>query len=299
MNILVIGSGGFIGKHLCTFLKDKQRYALFYCDINNNGGNEPFLKIDSKEPDFDKIFGQQDFDLCINCSGAASVPLSLSEPLLDYYLNVVNVFRILDAIRKNKPSTKFINLSSAAVYGNPLSLPVSETMLPAPVSPYGVHKLQAEQICNSFSTFFNVPTCSLRIFSAYGPGLQKQLFWDLYQKSKTSESIELFGTGEETRDFIFIDDLIKAIFIVVENAAFEGECINVANGKQWKIKDVVNHFYTHLGWKGEVKFKGTTRTGDPDFWEADINLLASIGFKPEFDIPAGLDQYVKWVKSLG
>ena len=94
-------------------------------------------------------------------------------------LNVSNVFKQLDAIRKFQPGCKYINLSSAAVYGNPESLPISEDHHLDPISPYGNHKKMAEEVCADFYTNYRIPTCSLRIFSAYGAGLQKQLFWDL------------------------------------------------------------------------------------------------------------------------
>jgi dTDP-glucose 4,6-dehydratase/UDP-glucose 4-epimerase len=97
----------------------------------------------------------------------------------------------------------------------------------APISPYGYHKLAAENLCKEFNDIYNIQTLIVRIFSAYGPGLKKLLFWDLHQKSLSSDKVELFGTGEETRDFIFIDDLVKALELVMVNSLYENDIINI------------------------------------------------------------------------
>ena len=185
MNILVIGSKGFIGSHMLQYFKEKE-HMVFGCDVVVDYTQENYFLIDAVNANFKEIFDSNTFDVCINCSGAASVPDSIIHPMRDFELNVNNVFKLLDAIRKQQPSCKFINLSSAAVYGNPAVLPVKEDAALLPVSPYGLHKQMAESVLREFYTQFNISTLSLRIFSVYGPGLQKQLFWDLYRKMKTN-----------------------------------------------------------------------------------------------------------------
>ena len=101
-----------------------------------------------------------------------------------------------------------------------------------------MHKLMAEQICQEFNRFWGIRTCCLRIFSAYGPRLKKQLLWDIYQKIKKNDELVLYGTGNETRDFIYISDIIRIIDMVIQKAEFRGEALNIANGKQIKIKDI-------------------------------------------------------------
>jgi len=182
MKVLIIGSEGFIGKHLHRYMKD-QGHEVWGADVvTRYADQENYFLVDASNSDFTSVFRQNQYDLCVNCSGAASVPESLKNPVRDYFLNTVNVFKLLDAIRSEQSSCRFINLSSAAVYGNPAQLPVIEAAITNPLSPYGIHKLQSEQICREFYEFHKIPTCSLRIFSVYGPGLQKQLFWDLLKR---------------------------------------------------------------------------------------------------------------------
>ena len=192
MKILIIGSRGFIGHYLFSYFSEKGNEVWGTDVVDDYINKERYFLIDASNSDYSSVFQSAEFDLCVNCSGAANVPESLKNPLRDYYLNTVNVFKMLEAIRKFQPACKFINLSSAAVYGNPKQMPVKEDARPDPLSPYGFHKLQAEQICKEFYDFYDIRTCSLRIFSVYGPGLKKQLFWDLYNKAKKGVPFSLF-----------------------------------------------------------------------------------------------------------
>ncbi len=229
MKILIIGSKGFIGSHLVAYFTEKKNVSVWECDVVVDYVTPQYVQLDATNADYHSLFEGQQFDICINCSGAASVPDSIIQPLRDFNLNMVNVFKLLDAILKYNKTCKFINLSSAAVYGNPQENPIKETAVLQPISPYGKHKQMAEMICKEFHQQFCIATCSLRIFSAYGNGLKKQLFWDLYQKTKSSKEICLFGTGNETRDFIHVSDIARVIDLVIQKADFEGEAINVAN----------------------------------------------------------------------
>ena len=295
MKILIIGSKGFIGGHALNYFR--AHYSDVYgCDVVPDYVDKQYFTIDSSSSHFDTCFKAVRFDVCINCSGAASVPDSLSNPLRDFYLNTKNVFSILDTIHRLNPECKFVNLSSAAVYGNPIELPVTEDQALEPVSPYGRHKLMAEEICKEFYTFFGIQTLSLRIFSAYGPGLKKQLLWDLFQKAQ-EDRVSLFGTGEETRDFIYIDDLITALELALDRAPFDGRAINLANGQQIKIKNLVQQYYEILGYTGIVTFKGQNRTGDPLCWEADITQLKALGYSPSVDLVQGISKYIQWVNA--
>ena len=143
MDILVIGSKGFIGNEICNFFVNKG-YFVIGCDIYPVLSDKNYVCLDSINPNFSSIFKKYNFSYRINCSGSANVQLSIKEPLSDFMLNTVNVFNMLESIRKFSPTTNFINLSSAAVYGNPISLPISENTSLSPVSPYGLHKMQSE-----------------------------------------------------------------------------------------------------------------------------------------------------------
>ncbi len=295
MRIVVIGSKGFIGQHIVNHFESKNYdvwkvdVVVDYVDVNR------YFLIDASNSDYNTVFYHQKFDLCINCSGAASVPDSLKNPMRDYYLNTVNVFKILSAINQFQPECKFINLSSAAVYGNPVKLPVNEDSNSNPLSPYGFHKLQAEQVCEEFANFFGLQTCSLRIFSVFGEGLKKQLFWDLYQKIKSRNDFTLFGTGEESRDFIHVQDLVNAIELIAKKVSFKANIINVANGKEVKIKDAVKTFLKLFNNGVSYSFTGENRKGDPLNWRADICQLTELGYKPTIDMTIGLNRYYNWL----
>jgi len=298
MNILVVGSKGFIGHHLVNYLREKKASVWGADVVVEYADTEHYFLIDATNADYHSVFKKNDFDVCINCSGAASVPDSLSEPLRDFNLNSSNVFKLLEAIRIYRPDCKFINLSSAAVYGNPKELPVKEDTSRNPLSPYGYHKMMSEVICEEFHRFFGLKTCCIRIFSAYGEGLKKQLFWDLYQKAKNGERVCLFGSGKESRDFIYIKDLVQAIELVAQNATFTGEIINVANGEEVFIEDCVKSFYSLFQNQVCYQFSGKTRKGDPDNWVADIKKLKDLGYRRKYSLKEGLKNYYQWAKQI-
>jgi len=295
MKILVVGSKGFIGHHLVDYLRHRDDEIWGADVVVEYADSERYLLIDATNSDFHSVFQKMDFDLCVNCAGAASVPDSLSNPMRDFDLNTRNVFKLLDAIRKYRPDCKFINLSSAAVYGNPSKLPVSEEFERKPLSPYGYHKMMSERICEEFNRFFGLNTCSLRIFSAYGEGLKKQLFWDLFQKSRANGLVNLYGTGRESRDFIYIGDLVRAIELVALHAVFEGEVINVANGEEVRIDRCVEAFYSLFEHPVNYAFSGKHREGDPDNWVADIRKLKALGYTRTYSFEEGLTNYYRWV----
>ncbi|MBF4465672.1 NAD(P)-dependent oxidoreductase [Flavobacterium sp. LC2016-12] len=296
MKYLIIGSKGFIGENLKKHLEKNVGTTVWGADVVvDYVDNEKYFLIDASNSDYKSIFETEHFDVCINCSGAASVPDSILHPLRDYQLNTVNVFKMLDAIRTYQPKCKFINLSSAAVYGNPGLLPIKEDALVIPLSPYGIHKLQSEQICSEFFRFFEIATCSLRIFSAYGEGLKKQLFWDLYRKTKDQKQIDLFGSGRESRDFIYILDLVNAIELVANKADFCGETINIANGEEVFIEDCVASFYNNFDDTISYSFSGQGRAGDPNNWIADISILKSLGYERKYNLEKGLENYYRWI----
>lgn len=295
MKILIVGSKGFIGSHLVNYFQNREN-DVWQCDVIADYKTSQYIQIDASNSDFNVVFQRQAYDVCINCSGAASVPDSLNNPYRDFLLNAVNVYAMLNAIRLHSPSCRFINLSSAAVYGNPQVLPVTEDASIAPMSPYGRHKVMAESICREFVEEFGLRTCSLRIFSAYGKGLCKQIFWDMNRKMTDSNDALFWGTGEETRDFVHVQDIAQAVELVINNAKFQGESINIANGISTTIKEAVNLFAKLKGYKGKINFNGTVRDGDPRFWQADISILTSWGYRPTVTLENGLIEYIEWAE---
>lgn len=294
MKILIIGSKGFIGSYCTTILRDEN--IVYGCDVVNDYVSDNYYQVDATNADYKDIFKEQQFDVCINCSGAASVPDSFKHPLRDFSLNTHNVMKLLEAIKELQPDCRFINLSSAAVYGNPAKLPVTEDDALLPLSPYGWHKKYTEEIVTEYATFFNLKTCSLRLFSVYGPGLCKQLFWDLHTKIMHSDHIELWGTGNESRDFIYVEDVIYAIQCVIEKAAFNGECINVSSGTETNIKSVVELFQQKHFKPFNFLFDGKQSPGYPVNWRADVSKLKAFGFYPITNLEQGIQKYIAWLR---
>jgi len=296
MKILIIGSKGFIGSHCVDFFTLKG-FEVYQADVNESRDKNTY-KIERQNSDFSKPFKEHQFDVCINASGSAHVGFSFENPSQDFELNVVNVQKILVAIRDYNENCKFINFSSAAVYGNPQVLPITENSICKPLSPYGFHKLQSELLLTEYHKFFGLNTCSLRVFSAYGPRLKKQLFWDLYQKALQYDIVELFGTGIETRDFIYIDDLIHIIELIISNSPFHGSIYNVASNIETTIAEAGQIFIKEFAPEKNVAFNGEVKVGDPNNWLADISKISQVGYKRTVNLEEGIKKYVLWVKGL-
>lgn len=293
MKILIVGSKGFIGSHAVDFFSKNQE--VWGADIVN-GDETNYFTLEKLNTDFESIFEHNQFDACINASGNGSVPISINLPVFDFELNVLNTIKILDAIRKHNPACKYLNLSSAAVYGNPETLPIVENVDLKPLSPYGWHKLYAEQVCKEYFYMYNLQTINLRLFSVYGENLRKQLFWDIFQKSLRSTNIELFGTGMETRDFIYISDLLEAVNCVLKFGLFNGESVNIASGVETTIQRAATIFCKALNNKLTLNFNKIVKPGDPLNWKADISLVKSFGFEPNVSVEKGMNNIAKWLK---
>ena len=295
MRILIIGGRGFIGSHLTRHFR-ANGHTVFVCDVKPASGDEFYTCVDRFQPDYSSVIRTSQPDACVFAGGNGSVPVSLQHPQLDFQLNCGTLFRLLDSLRTEKPGCKLIHLSSAAVYGSPGVLPVTEEHPVAPLSPYGWHKFYSELMCREHSRLYGMPTCSLRLFSVFGERLTKQLFWDIYQKSKAGKHIGLFGTGEESRDFIYVGDLAIALDKILQHTRFAGEVINVSSGVETTIRDAANSFCRQLGNDYVLEFNGQRKEGDPVNWRADIRLLESFGFEYSVSLEEGLSRYALWLR---
>jgi UDP-glucose 4-epimerase len=297
VKILVLGANGFIGRNALSYFRGKFP-ETYGCDIiPPDHFDDKFFILDGEHPQFDKLFLQNSFDVCINASGSGSVHYSIDHPDEDYRLNAKNVFDILNSITHFNSRCRFLNISSAAVYGNPEELPLTEKSRTKPLSPYGFHKLISEQICSEFFHLKKIKTCSMRVFSAYGQGLRKQLFWDIYKKSQQEGDVQLFGTGNETRDFIHCHDLMLAVECIIEGSNFEADIVNVASGTARPIREAAEEFLRVMNVHKQVCFTAQVKEGDPVSLEANISKLKSYGFNPMVRFEDGLSQYSSWIQS--
>lgn len=297
MHILVIGSEGFIGGSIIDYYTRK---GVKVTGIDNkmsaNKTGYNYFQVLSFNYTLENIL-QSKPDVCIFAAGSANVQLSVTQPHLDFESNVVSVSRILNSLLKFSPACKFVHISSAAVYGNPAELPVKETSRIQPLSPYGWHKRQAELLCEEYFTSFGLPACSIRPFSVYGEGQKKLLFWDLFHKFNSAESsVELFGSGNESRDFIHISDFLNAIDLILHKGNFQADIYNIAGGEETSIQRAAETFRQVMHSSKLLTFNQKERTGDPVHWKADISKLKALGFRPAMSLESGLSNYYTWIK---
>ncbi|PZO38695.1 MAG: dTDP-glucose 4,6-dehydratase [Pseudanabaena frigida] len=299
--VLITGVAGFIGRYVARYFS-RQGWKVIGTD-NSPPENAPLADLSAYQrlqlptPEFHSLLAAHKPHTLIHCAGRASVALSVSDPAADFYSNTLLTFNILNALRLNVPTCKFIFLSSAAVYGNPSKLPIDEKHPVAPISPYGFHKLQSEQICLEFARIYNQPTASIRIFSAYGAGLRRQVMWDICQKAISQKELILQGTGIESRDFIHALDIARAFDIVSDRAPMQGEIYNLGNGQEVTIVELAKMVLESLDKKSTPLFNGVVPTGNPLNWQADITKIKSIGFIPTVPFEQGVKTFVNWCKA--
>jgi dTDP-glucose 4,6-dehydratase/UDP-glucose 4-epimerase len=240
------------------------------------------------------------FDYCVNAGGNSNVNASVENPAEDFHSNVNETFKILDAIRQFNKNCKYLHISSAAVYGNPEQLPIKENDACNPLSPYGCHKLISEKICNEFCKLYNLLITIIRPFSVFGPGLKKQLFWDIYQKYKLNPSeIELWGNGSETRDYIYIDDFISLINFLLINSEMKGDVYNVGSGIEISITEAISTFFEAFETRPQFCFNGKNKEGNPLQWKADIKKLTLLGFQNKHKFQNAITLTADWLKANG
>lgn len=298
MKVLITGNEGFIGSRIANSYKQSGA-ELYGWDMQG------FCKLGElcqKKSLLDgnavlEVLSDLKPDMIIHCAGNANVNTSVADPMMDLQGNGITTHNLLFSMKKlEMTNCRFILLSSAAVYGNPEDLPISESSRINPLSPYALHKHFAENICFFMARNYGMDVKVLRIFSAYGPGLRKQLFWDMHQKLQRTGKLEMFGSGYESRDYIYIDDLIAAIRIVAERAPREEIVYNIANGTETTILEAVTCFAKNKGVsEDKIQFTGNRREGEPINWRADVTKLKALGYKQMVSFDDGIRRYVQWV----
>lgn len=299
--ILITGVAGFLGRQIARHCFEN-KWQVIGID-NSPPENAPlsdlseYYRFQLPDNNLASILQSNPPQVCVHCAGRASVGLSMNDPVADFYTNSVLTFEILNLLRLYAPNCRFIFLSSAAVYGNPIALPVAETQSPQPLSPYGFHKLYCEQLCWEFSSIYQLKTASLRIFSAYGSGLRRQVVWDICQKAITQDRLILQGTGNESRDFIHALDIAQAVEIVATSAEMRGEVYNLGSGQETKISHLATLILQELGLNSQPEFDGIVPEGNPLFWQASITSLQNLGFRPAISLEMGIKNFVRWCRA--
>lgn len=296
--VLVIGVAGFLGRYATRHFYER-RWRVIGVDMVP-ADNAPltylaeYYQITLPSPTLVSILNDTKPSVCLHCGGRPSVGISLYDPAGDFHSGPELLFEILNDLRVYAPECKLIFLSSAAVYGNPHILPIDESQPPSPISPYGFHKWQAELLCQEFSSVYHVPTASLRIFSAYGPGLRRQVVWDISRKALTGDKLNLQGTGNESRDFIHAMDIARAMDVVAASAPMRGEVYNLATGKEVTVAELADLILDILGVETRPLFDGVVPPGTPLHWQANISRIMDLGFRPEISLESGIKMTVEW-----
>jgi UDP-glucose 4-epimerase len=243
---------------------------------------------------------KEQFDLIVHCAGNGSVGYSMTNPLQDFNKTVQSTADLLEYVRLTGSGASIVYPSSAGVYGAKADTPIKEIDELNPISPYGVHKRVAEELLASYSRSYGIKVAVIRFFSIYGPGLTKQLLWDASAKLRSAGGSPaiFWGTGEETRDWIFSEDAAELV-VAVSKGAHTFTILNGASGIRTTVRETLRELSLALDIEVELKFNDSVRAGDPRFYHADVSKSINLGWKPRFSLADGIERYVKWLISYG
>lgn len=293
--ILITGAAGFIGRHVAA---EYAKRGMRVVGIGRGGwtdwrhyGISSWHRCEVTLDSLVEYAGTP--DVIVHCVGGASVGFSVQEPYQDFIQTVQTMAQMLEFMRLYAPQARLVYPSSAAVYGQVEQLPISEDSPLQPISPYGVYKQMAEDLCQLYARQYHLFMAVVRLFSVYGEGLRKQLLWDACCKLQQGKS-EFFGTGEEIRDWLHIADAAKLIALAAEHASSECPVLNGGSGEGVSVKSVLQHLSEQLGSNLQPRFSSEQKEGDPTAYIANIKIAQQFGWMPEIDWRKGVADYAKW-----
>jgi UDP-glucose 4-epimerase len=306
-SILITGAAGFIGGYTSERF-NRAGWRLVAVDRKPSGPSthpanphfDYYTRSDlTDESSIIALLNRHRPEACIHLAGPASVHASLEYPKEDFSAQTHPLLCLLEAIRRSETSPRLLLVSSAAVYGDPESLPISEQGQIRPISPYGFHKHHQERLLDEYHCLYGLQACKARVFSTYGPGLTQLAVWDITRRAIEGD-YTVNGTGEETRDYLFVKDVASALFCIVEQAPFSGEAINVGAGEETPIIMLAEMIYSALGINDKPRLLNPhVPTGNPVRWRADVLRLNELGFQREFSLDAGIRSTIEWIKANG
>lgn len=302
MNALVTGCAGFIGSHLTERLLDDgfnvvgidcftDYYPREYKDrnIKNALEDKRFTLI---EQDISSMRLFPDVDYVFHQAAQAGVRNSWGDDFDTYTNDNILVTQRLLEYYKDCDIKKFVYASSSSVYGD-CELPMKETRMLKPVSPYGVTKLAAEHLCYLYSTNYGVPTTALRYFTVYGPRQRPDMAIHRFTKAILGgETITVYGTGAQTRDFTFIDDVVEANMVAAMRG-LPGSVFNVGGGAQISVNELIGVIEASLASKATVAHI-EDQLGDVKDTLADTTAIRGCWWKPKVGIDEGIKRFVEW-----
>jgi len=307
-NVLVTGAAGFIGSHLVERLRSM---GLEVAGIDNfiNGYEEnlaafkgdhgfKLIRGDILNPkDLSKACGG--VDSVIHMAAQPSVAKSAENPIEDFEVNAAGTLNLLECARKSDVRT-VIFASSSTVYGES-ELPTPEEHPLRPISNYGASKAAAEAYCSSYNSLYGLKTASLRYFNIYGPRSRKGVMFDLLEKlRKDRKKLEVLGTGDQKKDYLYIDDAVDATLRVAEKGKLAGETYNVGSGMAYTLKRLAHLLLNILGLSSKIKILykgGLSWPGDVQRTQANVSKLRGLGFNPKVGLDQGMRAFVNWYMS--
>jgi UDP-glucose 4-epimerase len=300
--VLVTGGTGFIGGHLTAALLEAGADVVRVDRNPERGhpalmaGGPPLHRLDVGSASFREFLRRVGaFDYIFHLAGHAYAASSVSDPLGDFTSNLVATIDLLEELRAVRYPGRLVFASSAAVYGNPIRVPIEASDSAVPISPYGVSKLAAERYVAVYARLYDLPAASLRLFSVYGPGQTKQVVYDLLTKLQASpRELHLLGDGTQVRDFVYVADVARAFIVVAVRGRRDGAVYNVASGIGTSTADLARTIVDLQGADAALTFAGAVRAGDPERWVGDNRDLAALGGAPRVTLRDGLRATAAW-----
>ncbi|MEI6245671.1 MAG: NAD-dependent epimerase/dehydratase family protein, partial [Acidobacteriota bacterium] len=301
MKALVTGSAGFIGSHLSAALLARGATVVgldcftdYYGRDIKEGNLAPLLKtpgysfVEDALQTSDLATILDDVTHVFHLAAQAGVRKSWGKDFQTYTTNNVDATQRLLEHLVDRKIEKLVYASSSSVYGDRVQIPMTEDALPQPVSPYGVTKLAAEQLCYLYFANYGVPTVALRYFTVYGPRQRPDMgFHRFIRAVLTNQPISLYGDGEQTRDFTFIADIVAATMAAGDRGR-PGAVYNIGGGSRVSINQVFEMIGRITGRTPDIRREGAQKGDMRDTYADTSRARADLGFAPATSLEAGL-----------
>ena len=298
--VWITGAQGFIGSHLARTLTEAGERVVRFHRASGGGRSD---SVDDRAFPLSAAGFAAALDRhgtprrAYHLAGGPTVGASFGDPGADFQSNVVTTELLLESLRGKK--VPLVLASSAAIYGEGHADPIRTDTPATPSSPYGTHKLLAEQLAQAHARFFDQPATILRLFSIYGSGLRKQLLFDVCGRlaaSPPGTPLTLSGTGAERRDWLDVSDLAAAMQSLADPDPGEVRTYNLASGRASEIREVTTHLVAAWAEPRDVNFSGVSRPGDPISLVADPSSLPP-GFAARIALADGIARFVSWFRT--
>lgn len=297
--ILITGGLGQVGSYLVDALHEKAKVTVLdnYSSTTREAVPQDVhvIKGDIKDEIAANLVKQS--DVVIHTAAQISVTASMENPLFDAQNNIFGTLNLLEAAR-NSAISKFVYISSAAVYGNTLYTPITESHPQDPLSPYGASKLTGEKYCMMYNKAFGLPSCCIRPFNIYSPRQDPRnpysgVISRFIEKAKAKQSPVIFGDGTQTRDFISVHDIVDMIVLLIENEDANGHVFNAGTGKSTTVTELASMILNTFDVDIPIQYM-PERPGDIKYSCSDISSARKIlGFEPKVSLENGLMEFAK------